>query len=85
MRAVVRRGPRAAGAARVALRAQQHRSCAMIGSTRRLWVRARAGALVLAAVREDVHADGDAAADGDMNESPCMCSSQPDRSGRCHR
>ena len=48
-------------------------------------MRERAGALVLAAVREDVRADGDATADGDMDESPCTCPSQPGRSGRCHR
>ena len=57
MRAAVLRGPRAAGAARVPLRAQQYRSCVMIIlRTSRLWVRARAAALVvLEAVREDVH------------------------------
>ena len=37
-------------AARVPLRAQQHRSCVIILCTSRLWVRARAAALVLAAV-----------------------------------
>ena len=66
MRAAVRRGPRAAGAARVELRAQQHRSCVMAVSPSRLRVRARASALVLAAC-EDVRADGDAAEDGDMD------------------
>ena len=57
VRAAVLRGPRAAGAARVPLRAQQYRSCVMIIlRTSRLWVRARAAALVvLEAVREDVH------------------------------
>ena len=66
MRAVVRRGPRAAGATRMALRAQQHYSCVMIVSPSRLRVHARAGALVLAAC-EDVRADGDAAEDRDMD------------------
>ena len=56
VRAAVLRGPRAAGAARVPLRAQQHRSCVIILRTSRLWVRTRAAALVLAAVREDVRA-----------------------------
>ena len=42
--------------------AQQHRSSMMIMCTSRLWMRARAGALVLAAMREDVCADADAAA-----------------------
>ena len=42
------RGPRALRAACVPLRAQQHRSCVTILCTRRLWVRARAAALVLA-------------------------------------
>ena len=50
----------------VALRAQQHRSCVMILCTSRLWVRVRAGALVLVAC-EDARADGDAAEDGDMD------------------
>ena len=49
----------------MALRAQQLRSCVMIVSPSRLWVRALAGALVLAAC-EDVRADGDAAEDGDI-------------------
>ena len=48
----------------MALRAQQHRSCVMIVSPSGLWVRARAGAWVLA-VCEDEHADGDAAEDDD--------------------
>ena len=48
-------------------------------------MRARVGALVLAAVREDVCADADAAADGDVDEPPFTCPSQPDRSGRCRR
>ena len=34
----------------------------------RLWARARAGVLVLAAVCEDVRADADAAADGDATQ-----------------
>ena len=66
VRAVVRRGPRVAGAARVELRAQQHRPRVMIVSPSRLWVRARAGALVLA-VREDERSDGDAAEGGDVD------------------
>ena len=68
VRAVVRRGPRAAGAARVALRVQQHRSCVCGGVG-----------------GEDVRADVDAAADGDVDEPPCTCPSQPDRCGWCHR
>ena len=43
----------------------------MIVSPRRLWILARAGAWVLA-VCEDERADGDAAEDGDVDESPCM-------------
>ena len=70
MHAVVRRGPRAAGAARVAFRAQRHHSGVMIVSPSRLWVRARAGALVLA-VCEDERADGDMAEDGGVEQSPC--------------
>ena len=50
--------------------AQQHCSCAMIVSPSRLWVRAQAGAWVLA-VCEDECANGDAAADDDVNYSPC--------------
>ena len=38
--------------------------------TSNLRVRARAGALVLAAVREDVRADANAAADSDVDEPP---------------
>ena len=48
-------------------------------------MRARAVALVLAAVREDACADVDVAADGDVDEPPFTCPSQPDRSGRCRR
>ena len=50
--------------ARVALRAQQHRSRVMFVSPSRLWVRARAGALVLAVREDERHANGDAAAEG---------------------
>ena len=85
VRAVARRGPRAAGAARMAPRAQQHRSCVMIVCTSRLWARARAGALVLAAVRENVRADAVAVADSDVDVPPCTCPSQPDGSGHCRR
>ena len=63
---VVQRGPRGAGVARVALRAQQYCSCVMIVSPSGLWVRARAGAWVLA-VCEDRRADGDATEDGDVD------------------
>ena len=64
------RGPREAGAARVALRAQQHCFCVMFVSPSRLWVRARAGAWMLA-VCEDERADGNAAEDGGVDWSPC--------------
>ena len=81
VRAVVRRGLRAAGAARVALRAQRHRCGVVVVSPSGLWVRARAGALVLV-VCEDERADGDTAEDGDVEQSPCTWQrGMPMRSG----
>ena len=68
----------------MALRAQQRRSCAMNLCTSRRWMRARAGALVLAAVCEDVRVDADAAADGDVDEPPCTYPPQPDRLSHIH-
>ena len=59
------RGPRGAGAARVALRAQQHCSCVMIVSPSRLWVRAQAGAWMLAVCEDE--RDGNAAEDGGVD------------------
>ena len=41
--------------------------------TSRLRVRVRAGALVLAAVREDVRSDAKGAADSDVDEPPHTC------------
>ena len=57
----------------MALRVQKHRPCVIILCTSRLWVHAQAGALVLAAVREHVRADANAAADSDVDEPPCTC------------
>ena len=54
----------------MALRAQQHCFCVMFVSPSRLWVRARAGAWMLA-VCEDERADGNAAEDGGVDWSPC--------------
>ena len=53
----MRRGPRVARAAHVALCAQPHHSCTMIRCTSRLWMRARAGASALAAMHEGACAD----------------------------
>ena len=85
MCAAVRRGSRVAGAAHVALCAQQHHSCTMVLCTRRLWMRARAGASALAAMYEDAGAYADVVADGNADDPPFSWPSQPDHSGHHHR